>query len=368
MRTRSIPVLRRWKLVGVFVGVAALTAGSGLAAPSDPATALGFHPTSPTVRVLDTRDGTGASAAAAIGAGATLDVVIPGLPDDAAAVTLNVTVVGGTTASHLKAYPTGGTQPDTSVLAWSSTITMSTTVVVPLGTGHAVTFYNKNGSVHVIADLVGYFAPGTGANGAPGAAGAPGAPGAPGERGPAGVDGAPGLEGLPGLNGSEGPQGPPGPAGASQASVYVNAVNTIAQRVHLNAPVLFPTLAGQGGTQTSFITVGQTGDEFTVSQAGVYRVSFSVSAAEASQLDILVNGAAPTPPAKFGAAVGVVNAGTALVSVPAAGVISVKNLTSTGTGDDAPNVAGDITMPALLGGSGAAINASITIELVALIN
>jgi Collagen triple helix repeat (20 copies) len=369
MRTQSLPVLRRWKTVAGIVGAAALMASSGLAAPSDPATALGFHPTNPSVRVLDTRTGIGAPVGP-VAEGATLDLAIVGLPDDASAVTLNVTVVGGTKASHLKVYPKAATQPDTAVLAWSSTITMSTTVVVPLGTGQAVTFFNKNGTVHVIADLVGYHAPGgLGATGPAGANGTNGSNGTNGEEGPMGADGPAGPEGP------QGPAGLDGAPGVTPGTVFVNAVNTAAQRVHLNAPVLFPTTGVQGDDGFNFIVVGPDAlqappllaGQFKVTTAGVYRVTFSVSAAEASQLDVYVNGGPPTPPAKFGAALGQPNVGTALVSVPNAGIITLVNATSTGgASDDPPADPGDITLPALLGGTGAAINAWITIELVSL--
>lgn len=339
MRSPAIPVLRRWKLMAVFVGVAALTASSGLAAPSDPATALGFHPVTPTVRVLDTRNGTGAPAAP-VGASATLQVVIPGLPDDAIAVALNVTVVGGTMASHLKAFPKGATEPETAVLAWSTTITMSTTVVVPLGTDDSVSFFNKNGTVHVVADLVGLFAPG-----------APGAVGPEGPAGPAGADGTDGVDGV------------------SPGSVLLYATNTIAQRIALAGMVTFPNVVVQNSTLTDFIVPGPNVDnalvagEFMVSADGLYKVTFSVSAAQASQLDLFVNGSSVGQ--KYGAAVGQANSASAFLTLAGGDILSLRNITSTGSlTDDAQIDLGDLTLPALLGGTAAAVNASISIELV----
>jgi hypothetical protein len=349
-------------------------ASSGLAAPSDPATALVFHTTSPSVRVLDTRDGTGAPLAP-IGAGSYLGVTIPGLPDDAAAVTLNVTVLGGTTGSHLKMWAAGDPEATTSVLAWSSAITMSTSVVVPVHSDHVVVFFNKNGTVNVVADLVGYFVPGGGGSGATGATGAQGpagAAGATGPQGPAGADGADGADGAVGIEGPQGPTGPAGQNGVTPGTVFYSAYNTAAQTVVLTAPVLFPIPAAQSAdTGHGFIVAGPNvpnslvAGEFLVQLAGVYRVSFSVSATEASQLDIRVNGAAVSPVAKFGALAGNPNVATALVTVPASGKITVANISSTGSlVDDTNNDLGDLHLPTLLGGGGAAANAWITIEMV----
>jgi hypothetical protein len=155
-------------------------------------------------------------------------------------------------------------------------------------------------------------------------------------------------------------------------TVFYSAYNTAAQTVVLAAPVLFPIPAAQSAdTGNGFIVAGPNipnslvAGEFLVQLAGVYRVSFSVSAAEASQLDIRVNGAAVSPVAKFGALAGNPNVATALVTVPASGKITVRNISSTGSlVDDANNDFGDLHLPTLLGGTATATNAWITIEMV----
>ncbi len=126
-----------------------------------PGTGSGFTGTSPT-RVLDTRIGTGAPTAP-LGAGATMTLTVPGLPAGATAVAMNATVTNPTAASWLTVYPGGAPQPNASNLNYVAGQTIPNMVIVPLGPGNTVTIYNQAGTVEVIADLVGSYAPGTGA-------------------------------------------------------------------------------------------------------------------------------------------------------------------------------------------------------------
>jgi hypothetical protein len=126
--------------------------------PTTPATpALGsnltFVPVTPT-RILDTRD-TGTP----LGAGATRDLVVagsPGVPANALGVALNVTAVGATATTHLRMWPTGQAVPESSVLNTDPTRVTATGLMLGLGKG-GVSVHNNAGSVHVIADVTGYF-------------------------------------------------------------------------------------------------------------------------------------------------------------------------------------------------------------------
>src|SRR5665647_1230081 len=122
---------------------------------------VGFTGMTP-VRVLDTRFGTGAPQAQ-LGTGQTLTLTVPNLPAGTTAVALNVTVTGPTAASWLTVYPGGQPRPVASNLNYLTGQTIPNMVMVPLGPGNTVTFYNSAGTVNVIADVLGYFAPGTGA-------------------------------------------------------------------------------------------------------------------------------------------------------------------------------------------------------------
>ncbi len=57
---------------------------------------------------------------------------------------------------HLSVYPGGSGQPNVSNLNYVAGQTIPNMVVVPLGPGGTVTLFNAAGTVHVIADLVGY--------------------------------------------------------------------------------------------------------------------------------------------------------------------------------------------------------------------
>jgi hypothetical protein len=84
------------------------------------------------------------------------------VPSDATAVSLNVTVTGTTDSGYLSLYPAGGSQPLVSNLNWTKGETVPNAVIVPVGTGGAITIYNHTGSTQVIVDLEGYFAPESG--------------------------------------------------------------------------------------------------------------------------------------------------------------------------------------------------------------
>ena len=121
-----------------------------------PGTGAGFTGVAPT-RVLDARVGTGAPTAK-LGRRDTLTVTIPGLPVGTTAVALNVTATSPTADSFLTVYAGGQSQPRVgSNLNYVAGETIPNMVLVPLGTGGKVTFYNSAGTVDLIADLVGYF-------------------------------------------------------------------------------------------------------------------------------------------------------------------------------------------------------------------
>jgi hypothetical protein len=125
-----------------------------------PGTGGGFTGKAP-ARVLDTRVGLGAPQAK-LGAAKTLTMTVPGLPAGASAVALNVTITGPTAASDLSVYPGSQPRPLASNLNYLAGQTISNMVLVPLGPGNTLTFYNSAGTLNVIADVLGYFAPGAG--------------------------------------------------------------------------------------------------------------------------------------------------------------------------------------------------------------
>ncbi|MFE4975206.1 hypothetical protein ACFRAR_24265 [Kitasatospora sp. NPDC056651] len=111
-------------------------------------------------RLLDTRDGTGATVAK-IPAGGTARVKVGGsggIPTGVTAAVLNVTVTNPATAGHIDAYPEGGTRPATSNVNYQAWQTVPNLVTVPVGANGYVDLYNGGwGAVDLIADITGYF-------------------------------------------------------------------------------------------------------------------------------------------------------------------------------------------------------------------
>jgi probable HAF family extracellular repeat protein len=86
-----------------------------------------------------------------------------GVPVDATAVALNVTVTNTTASSNLRIYPKGVSLPTVSSLNWRPGWTVPNAVTVKVGTGGRINVYNNNGKADVVVDVVGYYEPGTGA-------------------------------------------------------------------------------------------------------------------------------------------------------------------------------------------------------------
>jgi hypothetical protein len=123
-----------------------------------------YHPLTP-VRVADTRPASGLPLAGQTLAGRSASLPVAGthgVPADATAVVLNVTVTNPTVSSYLTVYPTGTPLPLASNLNFVPGQTAANLVTVPLGAGGAVSFYNYSGSTDVIADLEGFMEAGSG--------------------------------------------------------------------------------------------------------------------------------------------------------------------------------------------------------------
>ncbi|WP_405524926.1 PKD domain-containing protein [Streptomyces canus] len=114
----------------------------------------GFVQESGPARVLDTRNGTGTVKGKA-GPGGLVTLT---LPDDgsrnASAVLLNVTETHASASSWVGLEPGSGDVPTSSVLNFTAGQTSANLVVAPVSNGQ-VQFYNRNGSVDLIADIEG---------------------------------------------------------------------------------------------------------------------------------------------------------------------------------------------------------------------
>jgi hypothetical protein len=118
------------------------------------------------VRLLDTRSATGVSTTVPVAAKATVQLRVSGVAGIPAtgvsAVVLNTTVTAPTASGFLTVYPDGSALPTASNLNWTAGATVANLVTVPVVNG-VVDFYNgSTGTVHIIADLAGYYAHSTG--------------------------------------------------------------------------------------------------------------------------------------------------------------------------------------------------------------
>lgn len=143
-----IRIALRCATAGTALAVALLAAGTLPVAGQD---------LSPTV--TDTLQN--AAVNSLVWAGDTLNLTVTGggVPTNAAAVVLNVTVTDTSAASYLTIYPAGGAPPLTSNLNWSPGQTVPNLVVVPVGISGQVSIYDDAGSTDVVVDLEGYFLP-----------------------------------------------------------------------------------------------------------------------------------------------------------------------------------------------------------------
>ncbi len=149
-------ITRAWA-IGVVLAIAGgLALGWGPMAVRAASAGSTYFPTTPH-RLLDTR-ATGQT----LQAGGALTIRVADSAEvaaDATAVAINVTVTDTTAASFLSVYPAGQPAPATSNLNWQRSATVANLVVVAVGSGYSVTLRNADGSVDVIVDLEGYFAP-----------------------------------------------------------------------------------------------------------------------------------------------------------------------------------------------------------------
>ncbi|MFI9011538.1 putative Ig domain-containing protein [Actinosynnema sp. NPDC053489] len=148
-----------WGVVGAVVaaGLVAVGPGPAGAAATTPVT-FGdrmYHALSPS-RLLDTRSGRGA-----LGPRSSLDLTVVGrggVPaEGVGAVVLNLTGTEATADTYVTAYPTGEAVPLASNLNLMAGQTAPNLAIVKVGSGGRISLYNRSGSVHLIADVAGWF-------------------------------------------------------------------------------------------------------------------------------------------------------------------------------------------------------------------
>jgi hypothetical protein len=121
-----------------------------------------YTPTTPT-RILDSRTGAGWLGRLVDGSPRALPVAgTHGIPATATAVVFNLTSTQSSANTFLTAWPTGQAAPTVSNLNVAAGQTIANLTTVKLGQDGKVSFATATGSTDVIADLVGWYEPGTG--------------------------------------------------------------------------------------------------------------------------------------------------------------------------------------------------------------
>jgi hypothetical protein len=126
--------------------------------------AADFHVVTP-CRLADTRNPVGPSGGPSLGANTTREFPAAGLcgiPTDAKAVVMNVTVVDETDLGNLRLYPAGTPVPLTSTINFvAGKVRGNNAIVVLGGDGEVAVFCNmvpgSTGSTHLVLDAFGYF-------------------------------------------------------------------------------------------------------------------------------------------------------------------------------------------------------------------
>jgi Fibronectin type III domain len=141
------------------VGTGPLSAASAAVTPTAPVGSF-FHALAP-VRVLDSRAGFQVGPYnTPWGPATSRDVTVGGaggVPANATAVVLNVTVADTTGGSYLTLWPKGQTKPTASSLNWTSGEVIPNAVTVKLGASGAISVFNLAGNADVIIDVAGYY-------------------------------------------------------------------------------------------------------------------------------------------------------------------------------------------------------------------
>jgi len=156
--TNGVPIRFEVRAVS-FAGISTPTVMTAPVTPS--ATGSRFTGTSP-VRVLDTRFGTGGKSTA-FGPAETYRLSLAGVvPPGTSAVVMNITATGQSSDTFITAFPGGQTRPLTSNLnPRPGVAAVPAMVTTRVGVDGSINLFNNSGSVHLIADIIGWYgAPG----------------------------------------------------------------------------------------------------------------------------------------------------------------------------------------------------------------
>ena len=85
---------------------------------------------------------------------------VAGVPVDATAVTMNVTVTGAKSQGYVTVFPSGSARPVVSNVNFVAGATVANGTTVKVGSGGRVTLYASAGCPDVLVDVSGYISSG----------------------------------------------------------------------------------------------------------------------------------------------------------------------------------------------------------------
>ncbi|VXB54274.1 putative Thermitase [Arthrobacter sp. 9AX] len=131
---------------------------SGYYLPGIPTAAGAFQPIAPS-RFLDTRSGAPVASDSSI----SFQVAgVDGVPGSVSAVVLNLTVAEAKSFGFITAHASGTDRPNASNVNFGPGQIIPNSVTVPVGKDGRVTLFNRSsGTTHLLADVSGYYMPGT---------------------------------------------------------------------------------------------------------------------------------------------------------------------------------------------------------------
>jgi len=130
-----------------------LDSGRGLCHSALPSSAADFY-TVPPCRLVDTRTSSPLSSGIP---GFLSTAGACGIPVDAVAMAVNVTVIHPTAKGNLKVYPSGAIPPQASVVSFAAQTNRAGSAIVPLGVKGEVDVLLSSGTADLVMDVSGYF-------------------------------------------------------------------------------------------------------------------------------------------------------------------------------------------------------------------
>lgn len=164
--TTASTITHTFAAAGRYTVIVSASDGYGSTRPTDPgsqihaAVGADYTPLTP-VRILDTRSAIGVASTTPVAPNATVTLPVTGVngvpASGVSAVTMNVTAVGATASGYLTVYPDLAPRPVAANVNFNSGAPVPNLVTVPVLDGKVVFYNGSAGTVHVIADLEGYY-------------------------------------------------------------------------------------------------------------------------------------------------------------------------------------------------------------------